>query len=206
MGEQNGCNFQAGVRMVEYKLYYFGARWLAEPARWMFAQAGQKYTDIRITPEDWPNYKAKMPFGTIPVLEIDGKQLAQSTAIYRYLARELGLDGKDDFDQARCDSICDYVQDFKKDIPNMVFGDEESTKAAAKKFTEEQYAPFMTNFEKLLTENNGGDGFFVGDNVTWADFVFISFLDILVDNFELAKEKSRPLGRGSRSCLPSRPG
>ena len=45
---------------TEYKLYYFNVRWLAEPARWIFAQAGQKYTDVRFSQEDWAKQKSSM--------------------------------------------------------------------------------------------------------------------------------------------------
>lgn len=41
----------------DYKLYYFQIRWLAEPARWLFALAKQAYTDVRVAQEDWPRYK-----------------------------------------------------------------------------------------------------------------------------------------------------
>ena len=53
-----------------------------------------------------------MPFGQIPVLEIVGvRMLAQSNAIARYLARQHGLAGQDDWEQSQADMFVDNVHD-----------------------------------------------------------------------------------------------
>lgn len=77
--------------MPEYKLYYFKARGRAEFMRYILKQAGQDFTEDEITMENWPEKKPKMPMGQVPVLEVDGKMLAQSIAIGRYLANEHGI-------------------------------------------------------------------------------------------------------------------
>ncbi|KHJ90795.1 glutathione S-transferase protein [Oesophagostomum dentatum] len=76
--------------MVHYKLTYFNGRGLGECARQIFALADQKYEDVRMTQETFPALKPKLPFGQVPLLEEDGKELAQSNAINRYLARKFG--------------------------------------------------------------------------------------------------------------------
>ncbi|KAK6039537.1 glutathione S-transferase protein [Cooperia oncophora] len=68
----------------------FDGRGVAETARQLFALADQKYEDVRLTREAFAPLKETFPFGQMPVLEVDGKQLAQSLAINRYLARTFG--------------------------------------------------------------------------------------------------------------------
>ena len=93
--------------MVEYKYYYFDFRGLGELVRLVFAATGQKFEDVRIPREKWPEWKHKTPFGKLPYLEvIDGSNsftLSQSKAISRFLAKKFGLAGKNEKESAIID-------------------------------------------------------------------------------------------------------
>lgn len=54
-----------------------------------------------------------MPFGQVPILEIDGKVIHQSMAITRYLAKLVKLVGKDDMEALEIDSVVDTVNDLR---------------------------------------------------------------------------------------------
>ena len=41
-----------------------------------------------------------MPFGQVPVLEVDGKMLCQSHTIARYLARQFGIAGETEWEKS----------------------------------------------------------------------------------------------------------
>ena len=53
-----------------------------------------------------------MPFQQMPVLEVDGKQYAQSVALARYLGKQFGLSGKDDLENLQIDMVVDLYTDF----------------------------------------------------------------------------------------------
>ena len=52
-----------------------------------------------------------MPFGQVPVLEVDGKLLAQSHTISRFLARRYGLAGKSEWEKSLADMYVDCIYD-----------------------------------------------------------------------------------------------
>lgn len=54
-----------------------------------------------------------MPLGEMPVLEVDGKQFHQSMSICRYLAKKVGLAGKNEVEDYEIDSVVDTVSDFR---------------------------------------------------------------------------------------------
>ncbi|XP_019408971.1 PREDICTED: hematopoietic prostaglandin D synthase isoform X3 [Crocodylus porosus] len=58
-----------------------------------------------------------IPFGKVPILEIDGVIIHQSLAIARYLAKENGVAGKTPLEQALVDAIVDTIDDFMSMFP-----------------------------------------------------------------------------------------
>lgn len=55
-----------------------------------------------------------MPFGQLPVLEIDGKIVNQSVAISRYLAKKAGLAGKDEWESLLVDVAIDNIYEIRQ--------------------------------------------------------------------------------------------
>merc|ERR1711893_14224 len=93
----------------------------------------------------------------------------------RYLAREFKLAGKTPTEEAQCDMIVDFMEDFIKPlIPIFTEQNEEKKEELKKKYVDETAVDLMGKLEKLLVSNNGGDGFLVGDSVTWADFTYVN--------------------------------
>ena len=54
-----------------------------------------------------------MPLNVMPVLEYDGETISQSKTIARFLAKEVGIDGKTHVEQAKADMIVDCVKDIE---------------------------------------------------------------------------------------------
>ena len=54
-----------------------------------------------------------MPLNVMPVLEYDGETISQSKTIARFLAKEVGIDGKNHVEQAKADMIVDCVKDIE---------------------------------------------------------------------------------------------
>jgi prostaglandin-H2 D-isomerase / glutathione transferase len=54
-----------------------------------------------------------MPMGQMPVLEIDGKKYHQSIAICQFLAKKVGLVGKNDLEDMEINSMVETIVDFR---------------------------------------------------------------------------------------------
>ena len=54
-----------------------------------------------------------MPINVVPVLEYDGELISQSKTIARFLAKEFGIAGKTNVQQAKADMIVDCVTDIE---------------------------------------------------------------------------------------------
>ncbi|EGT49937.1 CBN-GST-38 protein [Caenorhabditis brenneri] len=161
--------------MVSYKLTYFDGRGAGEICRQIFAFAGQKYEDQRLTDEEWEEYKAagKAPYNQLPMLTIDGKPLAQSHAMARYLAREFGINGKTHFEEAQVNSLADQFKDYYAEArpylavkAGYIEGDAEPLYASLYLPAFEKHYGFLAKSLKA-----SGKGFLVGDSLTWIDLL-----------------------------------
>lgn len=101
--------------MVQYKLTYFdfsGSR--GEECRLALHVAGVDFVDQRITREAWLALKPSTPYGSIPVLEAEGKPpLAQSNAILSYVGQRYGLLPRDPWTAAEHLAILESVEELR---------------------------------------------------------------------------------------------
>jgi glutathione S-transferase len=165
--------------MSTYKLYYFNFRGRGELIRLMLAQAGVQYEDFRFELDKWPAIKPTMPFLQVPVLEVDGVKISQTAAIGRYLADKFNMNGKTELDRARIHMIVECITDtLGTTLRSYKFAkDDAERKEVMRAYTEETLPPQLTALQKMLVENKGGDGFFVGDEPSWADVRFYHMYD-----------------------------
>ena len=166
--------------MSTYKLTYFNTRGRAEISRFIFAQAGVAYEDNRVAGEDWVKFKPSTPYGSLPVLEVDGKMLASSGVIARFLAERFGLAGSNDFENAEIASIVDTVGDlFLKLLRQFLEKDEAKKEELKKEMGEEVFPKFLGIFENLINTNGAPEGWIYGSKVTYADFTLYSLFETL---------------------------
>ncbi|EFO91502.1 CRE-GST-6 protein [Caenorhabditis remanei] len=159
--------------MVHYKLIYFPLRARAEIARQIFAYAGKDYNEEIITFEKWPALKNSTPFGQLPVLEVDGKPLGQSYAIARYLAKEFGIAGKNEIEEAEVDAIADQFKDYLNDVVPYLTALSGLKPGDVNQLRTDVFVPNFKKhfafFENILSSNPSG--LFVGNDLTWVDLL-----------------------------------
>ncbi len=156
--------------MPTYKLYYFQARGVAELIRWIFIQAGVPYEDVRLSKEEWAEFKPKTPYGGIPVLEIDGKLYGGSGPIARYIAEQHGLAGSNALENFELSTIYDVTQDLVMRMMVLHIEKEDTRKAELKKELNETHFPkYLGILNKLITDNGSAEGWIYGNKVTYVD-------------------------------------
>ena len=123
-----------------------------------------------------------MPFGQVPILEVDGQVLTQSITIARYLARQHGLAGKDGWENAQADMYVDCYADLANGMKPFLFEkDEEKKKEMFMKYHQDSIKPLIEKIEQHLMKNN--TGFLVGNSTTWADLAFYSYFAPMIENY-----------------------
>lgn len=160
-----------------YKLTYFNVKALAEPIRFLLSYGGIEFEDVRFEREDWPELKPNMPFGQVPVLEIDGKKVHQSIAICRYLAKQVKLAGDNDWENLEIDAIVDTVNDLRHKIALYHYETDPAIKESNKERLHKEILPYyLPRLDGIAKANNGHLA--VG-KLTWADLHLAGIIDYL---------------------------
>jgi len=162
--------------MADIKLSYFDARGRAEISRLILAYAGVRYTDQRLTGEQFGSVKAKLPWGQLPTIKYNGTMIAQSNTIARLLANEYGLAGRSNLEAAQADEIVDAVADLIAIRYAAIFEPNEAAKSEkTRAFLQETLPKGLERLEKLLEERGGQ--FTVGNRLSWADLHIFGLLE-----------------------------
>ena len=150
------------------KLTYFdidGAR--GEAARIALSIGGIPFEDDRVTFQDWPRRKPETPFGALPVLDADGKILAQSNTINRYVGKLADLYPSDPWQAALCDEAMDAVEDIGTQIERTFDMPDDEKKRRREALVSGPIALFLSRLAQRLAANGGR--YFADNRLTVAD-------------------------------------
>ena len=131
--------------------------------------------------EGWAQLKPNTPTGMLPLLEVDGKQIAGSSVIARFLAERFGLAGSNDLETAEIAGIIDVVHDCMLKVTPLFYMTDEETKAQmVKKLREEDVPKYWGVVERYFKKNNSADGWIYGDKPTSGDFGIYCSLEFVM--------------------------
>lgn len=161
--------------MPSYKLIYFDSRARGEVARFLFILADVEYQDVRLEygGAEWLAMKPKTPLGQLPILEVDGKKLVQSKAIFRYLAKEFGFYGKDNLECALIDAVMDTCEQLHTPVVPLFSAEGAQKEELLQNYKKEVIKTVLNGLESFF---QSGNVFFLGDKLTVADL--IAYCDI----------------------------
>merc|ERR1739844_454544 len=152
MGELclNNLNNQNMPKLV---LHYFDFPfWRAEVCRLALHLGKVEFEDKKIKSLDEFKVSGIAPLGQAPILEVDGKVVAQTGAIARYCGKVSGFYPKDDdFAAAKVDEIIDTATDMTNLIGGtMRMADEKEKLAARAALAGDKLPMYFAALEKLM--------------------------------------------------------
>lgn len=180
----------AFAALQPFKLYYFDIAGRGEPIRLACAYGNVPFEDIRTTREEFAAMKesGKLPFGQLPVVELaDGKVLAQTVAIMRFVGKQSGLYPPDPVQAAVVDSLLDQDNDMFAGLGVTMAGarvgfanlDPDYRAQVRKALNDEVLPRHLQYFENFLAKSTSG-WLAGGEEPSIADFLLVPRFKFLV--------------------------
>jgi glutathione S-transferase len=162
---------------MERLLTYFNVRGRAEVIRLLLEETATPYRERRVEVHEWPELKPTMPFGQMPIYEEGDLFICQSHAIYRHLARIHNLYGRNEREHVRCDMIEEVFVDAQNVVAGFMWRPDFAEKRA--EFERTTLTESLTRLERMFVQNRDGTGYWVGDDLTFVDFLMWHHLDYI---------------------------
>jgi glutathione S-transferase len=160
--------------MTQLKLIYFnidGGR--GESIRLALHIGDLEFEDVRLTGPEFREARQSFRFHALPVLEIDGQPITQSTALVRYVGKLVGLYPAGDMQTLYCDEVVDAVEDLSHAIGKTFGLQGDELKKARADLVEGRLMTYIKGLDGLL--GRGGGQFFAEGRMTVADLkVFVA--------------------------------
>lgn len=160
------------------KISYFSLAGKAEATRLMLNIGEIEHEDERFGFQDWKDgVKATAKWGTAPFLTLaDGKQIGQSKAMGRYVAKMTGLYPEDALQAAFVDDIVDGIDEIGPMVNGTGRGLEQAEKEAARveEVTKGKVKAILDTVEADIKSLGDGAGHSVGSTLTFADIIIFT--------------------------------
>ena len=168
----------------QYKLYYFNGNGKAIIIRALLYYAQAKFSDVKITKEDWKKLKqtGKFDCEELPVMEYKGKLYYQMHAIEQYLGYSFSLHGKNIEDEYQINCLLDSFDDLFTIFKHFTWPETEEDKEHLedyKKAFKSKFAFFVSILEKKFCDKGQTDKYYLGDYFSLADI----FIVVVLCNF-----------------------
>eukprot|EP00484_Ammonia_sp_Unknown_P029290 CAMPEP_0197029762 /NCGR_PEP_ID=MMETSP1384-20130603/9150_1 /TAXON_ID=29189 /ORGANISM="Ammonia sp." /LENGTH=229 /DNA_ID=CAMNT_0042458993 /DNA_START=46 /DNA_END=735 /DNA_ORIENTATION=- len=156
---------------------YWAGRGRAEPTRLLLAAAGVKFNNVFLTlPKEIADLRAsgKLAYDQLPLVEMDGLNLVQTGAQFRYIADKYKLRGSNVKEAYLVDLVYEGTKDARG--PLMGYQFHEDADKLVQEFNDKR---FCKKWEELLSDEAcAKDGYFIG-KASAADVAVFEVLEFL---------------------------
>ncbi|CAD7700303.1 unnamed protein product [Ostreobium quekettii] len=157
------------------KVTYFNFAGRAEPIRLALTIGGIDFEDQRLSFPEFGAMKPSLPFGQLPVMEIDGEQIAQGPALLRYAGKLAGMEPQDPLAALRVDEMVLAMHDVVALFtPSILEPDMEKKLEMRIALVEETLPKWFGMIERRIA--GGGKEYCAGDSLSVADLSLYNFV------------------------------
>ena len=167
------------IRFIYFDLPF----WRAETSRLALFLGGIPFEDVRVTSDEFQRMKVanQLPYNQLPILDVDGRVIAQSLAIARFCGRRSGFYPVDrDIDAALVDELLDTVAQVTELFSSSLAEDDAQKKVKMRYAIATDALPMWLGFLERRVAANNDSLYCVGEKVTIADLALWRLLGWII--------------------------